>query len=145
RPSSCCSRPSGCRSGSEILMKGSGGSQILTGNRWGDYSTMTVDPLDGCTFWYTAEYVPSDGQFNWKTRIASFRYASCTSPPQGTISGVVTDCATGAPLSRALVSVGNGFSGATDANGRYTIVLPPGSYTVSASAPGRLCAASSSQ
>jgi Carboxypeptidase regulatory-like domain len=131
--------------GPEIVMKGSGGSQILTGNRWGDYSTMTVDPLDGCTFWYTAEYVPSDGQFNWKTRIASFRYASCTAPPQGTISGVVTDCATGAPMSRALVSVSNGFSGATDANGRYTIVLPPGSYTVSASAPGRLCAASSSQ
>jgi len=131
--------------GPEILMKGSGGSQILTGNRWGDYSTMTVDPLDGCTFWYTAEYIPSDGQFNWKTRIGTFRYSSCTAPPQGTISGVVTDCATGAPMSRALVSVSNGFSGATDANGRYTIVLPPGSYTVSATAAGRACAASSSQ
>jgi hypothetical protein len=131
--------------GPEILMKASGGSQIQTGNRWGDYSTMTVDPLDGCTFWYTAEYLPSDGSFNWKTRIGTFRYSSCAAPPQGTISGVVTDCATGAPMSRALVSASNGFSASTDANGRYAIVLPPGSYTISASAPGRLCAASRSQ
>jgi hypothetical protein len=131
--------------GPEITMKASGGSQILTGNRWGDYSDMTVDPLDGCTFWYTAEYIPSDGQFNWKTRVGTFRYASCTAPAQGTISGVVTDCATGAPMSRALVSVSNGFSGSTDANGRFSIVLPPGSYTLSAAAPGRACAASSTQ
>jgi len=131
--------------GPEIVMKASGGSQILTGNRWGDYSGMTVDPLDGCTFWYTAEYIPSDGQFNWRTRIGTFRYSSCVAPAQGTISGVVTDCATGAPMSRAIVSVSNGFSGSTDANGRYSIVLPPGNYTISASAPGRLCAASKSQ
>jgi hypothetical protein len=130
--------------GPEILMKASGGSQIATGNRWGDYSTMTVDPYDGCTFWYSTEYIPSDGSFNWRTRVGSFKYSTCTAPAQGVISGVVNDCATGAPMSRALVSVSNGFSGATDANGRYSIIVPPGSYTVSASAPGRLCAASRS-
>ena len=25
-------------------------------NRWGDYSALTVDPVDDCTFWYTQEY-----------------------------------------------------------------------------------------
>ena len=130
--------------GSEILMKASGGVQIDTGNRWGDYSSMTVDPLDGCTFWYAAEYIPSDGSFNWKTRIGTFRYSTCTAPPQGTISGTVTDCVSGAPLSHAMVQVSNGFSGTTDGNGHYSITLPPGSYTLSASAPGRLCAPSSS-
>ena len=126
-------------------MKASAGTQIATGNRWGDYSTMTVDPFDGCTFWYTREYLPGEGQFNWKTRIGTFRYSSCTAPAQGVINGVVTDCVTGAPVSNALVSVSNGFSGATDANGRYSIIVPPGSYTVSASAPLRLCAPSASQ
>jgi hypothetical protein len=131
--------------GTEILMKASAGSQIGTGNRWGDYSTMTVDPFDGCTFWYTSEYLPGEGSFNWKTRIGTFRYSSCTAPAQGVIQGVVTDCVTGGPVSNALVSVSNGFSGATDANGHYSIIVPPGSYTVSASAALRNCAPSSSQ
>src|SRR5579864_1583566 len=25
-------------------------------SRWGDYSAMSVDPVDDCTFWYTNEY-----------------------------------------------------------------------------------------
>jgi Carboxypeptidase regulatory-like domain len=130
--------------GSEILMKASSGVQVLTGNRWGDYSTMSVDAHDGCTFWFTSEYIPNEGQFNWKTRIGTFRYSSCAAPAQGTVTGTVTDCVTGAPMSRALVSLSNGFSGATDAQGRFSILTPPGTYTISASAPGRLCAPSAS-
>ena len=39
-------------------MLNGGGSQtraLLTGpiTRWGDYSAMTIDPADDCTFWYT--------------------------------------------------------------------------------------------
>jgi hypothetical protein len=130
--------------GPEILMKASGGSQISTGNRWGDYSTMTVDPYDGCTFWYSAEYIPENGQFNWKTRIGTFRYSACSAPQQGRIEGTVTDCATGAPMSHATVTTDNGFSGATDDSGRYSIIVPPGNYTITASAPNRSCAPSSS-
>jgi hypothetical protein len=37
-------------------------------NRWGDYSCLSVDPVDDTTFWFTAEYMRS----SWKTRIASF-------------------------------------------------------------------------
>src|SRR5260370_28071342 len=58
------------------------GSQTTgsAGSRWGDYSSMSVDPSDDCTFWYTNEYIPSNGAFNWKTRIASFKFASCGAP-----------------------------------------------------------------
>jgi hypothetical protein len=45
-------------------------------NRWGDYSNMTVDPTDDCTFWYTQEY-NSSGGWSWATRIGSFKFASC--------------------------------------------------------------------
>ncbi len=52
------------------------GSQNGGGGRWGDYSSMTVDPADDCTFWYTNEYYETTGN-NWQTRIGSFRYSSC--------------------------------------------------------------------
>jgi len=48
-------------------------------NRWGDYSTMVVDPDDGCTFWYTQEYLTQTGVSVWRTRIASFQLPGC--PP----------------------------------------------------------------
>jgi len=38
------------------------GSQTSTYSRWGDYSSMSVDPVDDCTFWYTTEYVATTGQ-----------------------------------------------------------------------------------
>jgi hypothetical protein len=49
------------------------GAQSGTGNRWGDYSAMTIDPVDDQTFWYTQEYYDSTSTFNWRTRIASFK------------------------------------------------------------------------
>jgi hypothetical protein len=53
------------------------GSQLTNLNRWGDYSSMSVDPVDDCTFWYTNEYLRANGTFNWSTRIASFKFPSC--------------------------------------------------------------------
>ena len=53
------------------------GSQTDTVNRWGDYSDLTVDPVDDCTFWYTQEYYDTVSSFNWRTRIGSFRVGTC--------------------------------------------------------------------
>jgi hypothetical protein len=52
------------------------GSQRNVSN-WGDYSSLSVDPTDDCTFWYTTEYLKTDGSYNWSTRIASFKFPSC--------------------------------------------------------------------
>lgn len=57
------------------------GSQLPSLNRWGDYSTMSVDAADDCTFWYTNEYLKNSGTFNWSTRITSFRFPGCGAPP----------------------------------------------------------------
>ena len=54
-----------------------GGSQTGGLSRWGDYSAMTVDPVDDCTFWFTSEYLKANGSFNWSTRITSFKFPSC--------------------------------------------------------------------
>jgi hypothetical protein len=53
-----------------------GGSQ--TGSqRWGDYSSMNVDPLDDCTFWYTTEYYATTSSGGWKTRVGAFKFPGC--------------------------------------------------------------------
>src|SRR5262249_6786296 len=57
------------------------GSQNGTLERWGDYTSMSVDPSDDCTFWYTDEYLASNGSFNWHTRIGSFKFPNCASGP----------------------------------------------------------------
>lgn len=51
------------------------GTGVQTGSvgRWGDYSMMSVDPVDDTTFWFTTEYVQYSGQVRWQTRIAGFR------------------------------------------------------------------------
>ena len=63
--------------GSEQSIQQGSGSQLRSLNRWGDYSAMTVDPTDDCTFWYTNEYLTGNGTFNWHTRIASFKIPGC--------------------------------------------------------------------
>ncbi len=66
----------GAMQGENSLLVG-GGAQLPNLSRWGDYSSMTVDPVDDCTFWYTTEYLKSSGTFNWSTRIASFKFPGC--------------------------------------------------------------------
>lgn len=70
--------PGGLFQGEAELFAGSG-SQTDGLNRWGDYSALTVDPFDDCTFWYTTEYLAQDGSFNWRTRIGSFIVGDCES------------------------------------------------------------------
>lgn len=61
----------------ETVVQAGTGSQVSTFNRWGDYSTMQIDPADDCTFWYTTQYIGATGSFNWRTRVASFKFPSC--------------------------------------------------------------------
>src|SRR3954470_11393070 len=69
--------PLGAMYGPLVLASGSG-VQINSFKRWGDYSAMTVDPKDDCTFWFTEEYYTASGSFNWATRIAAVKFNNCT-------------------------------------------------------------------
>jgi len=55
------------------------GPQTEVEGRWGDYSDLTVDPSDGCTFWYTQEYLATDTAVigTWRTRVVSFKFPGC--------------------------------------------------------------------
>jgi hypothetical protein len=69
----------------EILIWQGTGEEVTNtapfAGKWGTYSSMTVDPIDDCTFWYVNEYfVPnsSDPTGNsWLTRIANFKVPGC--------------------------------------------------------------------
>ncbi len=70
------SDPLGSMETEASILEGTGAE--LSGNgRWGDYSAMTVDPVDDCTFWYTNEYYNVSSVKSWRTRIASFKFSSC--------------------------------------------------------------------
>jgi hypothetical protein len=68
--------PLGTMEGPKKVIEGTG-VQENTDQRWGDYSDMTVDPVDDCTFWYTQMYIKTTGSFNWNTRINSFKFSTC--------------------------------------------------------------------
>jgi len=62
---------------SELSILEGPASQTEGLSRWGDYTSMMVDPTDDCTFWYVDQYQQTDGTFNWNTRIASFAFNGC--------------------------------------------------------------------
>ena len=121
-------------SGEQHLFDGTG-SQTATSSRWGDYSDITVDPVDDCTFYYTNEYYATTSSFNWRTRIGSFKFAQCTTPAKGTAHLIVTICNGGAALANASVSIDGIPYGATISNGTYDASLVPGAHTYSVSKP----------
>jgi hypothetical protein len=93
----------------EIVATSGDGAQLDSSGRWGDYSAMTVDPVDDCTFWYTQEYyATTDFLFgrNWQTRIIPFKFAACgTSTTDGPPSVSITTPASGATVA-GTVTVG---------------------------------------
>jgi hypothetical protein len=54
------------------------GSQQSTNTAWSNYSGLSIDPTDDCTFWYTNQYYAADSPNKWNTRIASFKFPTCT-------------------------------------------------------------------
>ncbi|MEO8288428.1 MAG: S-layer homology domain-containing protein [Chloroflexota bacterium] len=101
--------------GEATLMAGTG-SQTSSSGRWGDYSMITVDPSDDCTFWYTNEYYPTTAAATWKTRIGSFKFPGCGAattptpsstgtPPTATSTSVPTNTPQPIPTACANYSV----------------------------------------
>ncbi|MEO5560213.1 MAG: hypothetical protein ABIO49_10120, partial [Dokdonella sp.] len=91
------------------------GHQTGTGNRWGDYSDLTVDPVDDCTFWFTSEYYSTTGAFGWRTRVGNFKIPSCSQAPGFSLAATPanTSVCVGTPANYS-VSVGSvsGFNSA---------------------------------
>jgi hypothetical protein len=75
--------PAGQLSQGEVTLVNGTGVQTQSSSHWGDYSMMSVDPADDCTFWYSQEYYANTGDMNWRTRIGAFRFPQCAAAPTG--------------------------------------------------------------
>lgn len=123
----------------EQLVEGTG-VQRTFGFRWGDYASMTPDPADDCTFWFTGEYYSQASQdqseLGWLTRIGAFKFDECTAAPRAAIFGGVTDSVTGLPIASARIKAGD-YSRTTNASGSYgSLTVIPGIYQLKAEARG---------
>jgi len=91
---------------SEVVMVAGLGSQVSGYKRWGDYSSLTVDPTDDCTFWFTEEYEKSTGGFNWSTAIGSFKFPGCGVVATPSITNL---SATSGPVGTPVTITGTNF------------------------------------
>ena len=67
--------PAGTLGGEQTILTS---SHFQSGHsRWGDYTSMSVDPSDDCTLWFVDQYMPTSGDFQWATHINSFKLGTC--------------------------------------------------------------------
>jgi hypothetical protein len=137
--------PLGTMPQTEVQLAAGAGSQTTTCggaacHRWGDYTAMSVDPVDDCTFWYTNEYYSSQtngSSGNWQTRIGSFKFPSCvpvTDPATLVVAGMTSPRTAGLPgsiLVTAKDGLGNtatGYRGTIHFTSTDSQAVLPGDY-----------------
>ncbi len=127
--------PPGQMTFAEASLVEGGGVQMSSTGRFGDYSMLTVDSQDDCTFWYTQEYYATSGYTNWRTRIGAFRFPTCLPGSGGTLVGSVGK-QDGTPLVGAQVHIG-ALATQSGVDGSFRLTnIPTGTYTVTVSAYG---------
>jgi Domain of unknown function DUF11/Fibronectin type III domain len=112
-------------------------------DRWGDYTAMSVDPADDCTFWYTNEYYSSQtngNNGNWQTRIGSFKFPSC-GPPQdlAIVKSHTGNFAQGQSGAIYTISVSNAGANPSSGTVSVTDALPSGLTATALSGTGWTC------
>ncbi|WP_444996019.1 Calx-beta domain-containing protein [Aliikangiella sp. IMCC44359] len=102
-----------------------GGGSQSGANRWGDYSSLSIDPSDDCTMWYTTEYykAANNNTTAWSTYIGSFKFEDCVAGPAGKIVGTVIDADSNTAIEGVEVSSGT-FRVYTNEQGQYVLHLP---------------------
>ncbi len=126
-----------------VLAEGAGSQ--LRGNRWEDYTTTAMDPVDDCTFWYVGDYYHHSGT-DYATRIGAWRIPPCHGRVvSGSVFLDVNHNGTADPGEPGLAGIAVRLRGsadstlATDATGRFAVwfSLDSGAApAVEVSAPG---------
>jgi hypothetical protein len=139
--------PTGTFRAESELISGTG-VQKAFGFRWGDYSAMTSDPFDDCSFWLTNQYYSLESQeesdFGWLTRIGKFKFNECVPAQKASFRFLVRNAVTQAPIPNAEVKVYPNadpniapYIRFTQSNGQTeTLQISPQSYSATVSAAG---------
>jgi len=129
------SDPLGTLPQGETTMISGSGSQTAGGNRWGDYSTMSVDPANDRTFWYTQQYYATTSGWGWQTRIGSFKFCvDADGDTYGVNCDAGPDCddnnsAIHAPVTYYRDADGDGFGNKDNASEHCSLTPPEGYST----------------
>jgi len=125
--------PLGTLAQGEAILHAGGGSQTHESGRWGDYSSLVLDPTDDCTLWYTQEYYPVTDGFLWHTRVGSFTFPSCLGEGADlsiTKADSPDPVVAGDELTYTVTAINSGPDDAAGAT--VTDILPAGTTLVSA-------------
>lgn len=97
--------------GEGVFVTGAGGLTAAT-KRWGDYTSMNIDPTDDCTFWFINEYFPTSGT-QWTLRAGSFKFPDCGTPNFGVAAVPLTQTLCAGTTANITVDAHgyNGFAG----------------------------------
>lgn len=68
--------PPGRMQGEQTVVNGSGVQSTRVGLSQAA-GMLALDPTDGCTFWYTQQYIQSSSASAWQSRVASFKFRQC--------------------------------------------------------------------
>jgi hypothetical protein len=98
--------------GSEVTLQTGSGSETGA-SRWGDYTSLSLDPADDCTFWYTNEFFKSSSSYSWSTRIASFRFSDCGTSSKQTSTTTISSSLNPSNLGAAVTFTATVTAGAT--------------------------------
>lgn len=109
--------------GEGIFVTGGGGHTAST-RRWGDYTSMNVDPVDDCTFWYVNEFFAVSGT-QWTMRAGSFKFPGCGSPNLG-VAAVPLSKTVCVPDNATFTVEAHGYDGFTSATDLSVSGLPAG-------------------
>jgi MYXO-CTERM domain-containing protein len=150
--------PAGTMQQAEAVILTGTASESAAASRWGDYSNMTVDPVDDCTFWYTTELYKTSGTSTWDTQIASVKFPRCAAndftitlaPPtqdlqqQRTATFTVTTAAKAGTAEAIVLNIQDLPAGVTSAFAPATVNAgTPSTLTLTATGTTPLAAAAS--
>jgi hypothetical protein len=127
----------------EIISQTGGGSQIGGLTRWGDYTTMQIDPADDATFWYIGQYLAADDFFNWNTRVFSYKFVSNVANVGGNvIYGTTPPLEPAKYVPNVLFTLSGDYSTTvlTNNSGAYSLtnLFTGGNYTVAPAKTGNI-------
>ena len=115
--------PLGTMTAPEVVIA-TGTRNNTSNSRWGDYSSMSVDPFDDCTFWYVAQYIPTSTSV-WGTKIASAAFPAGSGAGQCLPTACTSRPASAPTIGTATVPGDNRISVS------FTGIAPqPGSYAI---------------
>ncbi len=96
--------------------------------RWGDYTSMNVDPVDDCTFWYINKFYLAPNSTTWTLRAGSFKFPDCGNPNMG-ISVTPLNQRVCSPSSANFNVDAHGYDGFTSATSLSATVPPSTTFS----------------